>query len=428
MEKLQAVRGMHDTLPGDALKWRLLEQTVQSVLQSYCYQEIRLPVIEKTELFSRSIGAGTDIVNKEMYTFQDRNGEFLTLRPEGTAGCVRALLQHGLIYSGPQRIWYQGPMFRHERPQKGRQRQFYQIGAEAFGIESAEIDAEIILICARIWNALGIKDVRLQLNSLGSYTARQIYRNRLVDYLSDHRDQLDEDSINRLETNPLRILDSKNPAMQTLIGTAPSLLDSIDEESAQHFAVLGDLLDANGVDYEINPRLVRGLDYYNRTVFEWATDRLGAQGTICAGGRYDDLVAQVGGKPTPAVGFAMGIERILELMNFSSAELNSNSPRIYQVMVGDTAMKSGLRLAERLRDEIPGLRLLMHSGGGSFKSQFKKADKSQADYALILGADEVAKNTVQIKPLRENTEQYEISQDKLVHEITSRLLNSLGQS
>ena len=428
MEKLQAVRGMHDTLPGDALKWRLLEQTVQSVLQSYCYQEIRLPVIEKTELFSRSIGAGTDIVNKEMYTFQDRNGEFLTLRPEGTAGCVRALLQHGLIYSGPQRIWYQGPMFRHERPQKGRQRQFYQIGAEAFGIESAEIDAEIILICARIWNALGIKDVRLQLNSLGSYTARQIYRNRLVDYLSDHRDQLDEDSINRLETNPLRILDSKNPAMQTLIGTAPSLLDSIDEESAQHFAVLGDLLDANGVDYEINPRLVRGLDYYNRTVFEWATDRLGAQGTICAGGRYDDLVAQVGGKPTPAVGFAMGIERILELMNFSSAELNSNSPRIYQVMVGDAAMKSGLRLAERLRDEIPGLRLLMHGGGGSFKSQFKKADKSQADYALILGADEVAKNTVQIKPLRENTEQYEISQDKLVHEITSRLLNSPGQS
>ena len=421
MEKLQAVRGMHDTLPGDAPKWRLLEQTVQSVLQSYCYQEIRLPLLEKTELFSRSIGTGTDIVNKEMYTFPDRNGELLTLRPEGTAGCVRALLQHGLIYSGPQRIWYQGPMFRHERPQKGRQRQFYQIGAEAFGMESAEIDAEIILICARIWNALGIKDVRLQLNSLGSYAARQNYRKLLVDYLSDHRDQLDEDSINRLETNPLRILDSKNPDMQALIGAAPSLLDSIDEESAEHFAILSDLLGANGVDYEINPRLVRGLDYYNRTVFEWITDRLGAQGTLCAGGRYDDLVAQVGGKSTPAVGFAMGIERILELAQFSGVELNSNTPGIYQVMVGDAAMKNGFRLAERLRDQIPALRLMTHCGGGSFKSQFRKADKSQADYALILGADEVASNTVQIKPLREDTEQYEISQDNLVDEITSLL-------
>ena len=427
MEKLQAVRGMHDTLPGDAPKWRLLEQTVQSVLQSYCYQEIRLPLLEKTELFSRSIGAGTDIVNKEMYTFPDRNGELLTLRPEGTAGCARALLQHGLIYSGPQRIWYQGPMFRHERPQRGRQRQFYQIGAEAFGMESAEIDAEIILICARIWNALGIKEVRLQLNSLGSYTARQNYRKLLVDYLSDHRDQLDEDSINRLETNPLRILDSKNPGMQTLIGAAPSLLDSIDEESAEHFAILGDLLDANGVDYEINPRLVRGLDYYNRTVFEWVTDRLGAQGTLCAGGRYDDLVAQVGGKSTPAVGFAMGVERILELTQFSGAELDSNNPAIYQVMVGDAAMKNGLRLAERLRDQIPALRLLTHCGGGSFKSQFRKADKSQADYALILGADEVANNTVQIKPLREDTEQYEISQDKLVDEITSLLFKDRGR-
>ena len=426
MEKLQAVRGMHDTLPGDALKWRLLEQTIQSVLQSYCYQEIRLPIIEKTELFSRSIGAGTDIVNKEMYTFRDRNDELLTLRPEGTAGCVRALLQHGVIYSGPQRVWYQGPMFRHERPQKGRQRQFYQVGAEAFGIDSAEIDAELILICARVWNVLGIKDARLQLNSLGSYAARQKYRDLLVDFLSDHRDQLDEDSINRLETNPLRILDSKNPDMQALIGSAPSLLDSIDEESAEHFAVLGDLLEANGVDYEINPRLVRGLDYYNRTVFEWITDRLGAQGTICAGGRYDDLVAQVGGKPTPAVGFAMGIERILELSEFSSAELNTNSPRIYQVMVGDAALKNGLRLAERLRDKIPALRLLMHCGGGSFKNQFKKADKSQADYALILGVDEVEKNTVQVKPLREDKEQYEISQDNLVHEITSLLGDNRG--
>ena len=422
MERLQAVRGMHDTLPGDTLKWQLLEQTIQSVLGSYCYQEIRLPILEKTDLFSRSIGAGTDIVNKEMYTFQDRNAESLTLRPEGTAGCVRALLQHGLIYSGTQRIWYQGPMFRHERPQKGRQRQFYQVGAEVFGVDSAEIDAEIILICARIWTALGVKGVRLQLNSLGSYSARQNYRNLLVDYLSANRDQLDGDSINRLETNPLRILDSKNPDMQALIGAAPSLLDSIDDESAEHFATLRDLLDANAVEYEINPRLVRGLDYYNRTVFEWTTDRLGAQGTICAGGRYDDLVEQLGGKATPGVGFAMGLERILELVEFSNADLSSASPRIYQVLVGNAAMKNGLRLAEQLRDEIPTLRLQMHCGGGSFKSQFKKADKSQADYALIMGDEEAAKNTAQIKPLREDRAQYEISQDRLVDEIT-RLLH-----
>ncbi len=421
MEKLQAIRGMHDTLPGDTLRWQLLEQATQSILQSYCYREIRIPILEKTELFSRGIGEATDIVNKEMYTFPDRNGDLLTLRPEGTAGCVRALLQHGLIHSGPQRIWYRGPMFRHERPQKGRLRQFYQVGAEAFGIESAEIDAEMILMCARIWNVLGIKDIRLQLNSLGSCAARQTYRKQLVDYLSDYREQLDRDSINRLETNPLRILDSKNPDMQVLVRAAPSLLDTIDDESAEHFAILRNLLDANGLEYEINPHLVRGLDYYNRTVFEWVTDKLGSQGTLCAGGRYDDLVAQVGGKTTPGVGFAMGLERILELMDFTNTDLSSNSPRIYQVLVGNAAMKNGLRLAERLRDEIPALRLLMHSGGGSFKSQFKKADKSQADYALILGDDEVAKNTVQIKPLRTDTEQYEISQDNLVDEIT-RLL------
>ena len=421
MEKLQAVRGMHDMLPGEASGWNLLEQTLQSVLQSYCYQEIRFPILEKTVLFSRGIGAGTDIVNKEMYTFQDRNGESLTLRPEGTAGCVRALLQHGLIYSGPQRIWYQGPMFRHERPQKGRLRQFHQLGAEAFGIDSADIDAEIIMLCARIWHVLGIKGVGLELNSLGSYAARQKYRNLLVDYLSDNRDQLDEDSVNRLETNPLRVLDSKNPDMRALIGAAPSLLDSVDEESAEHFAVLRELLDANGVEYDINPLLVRGLDYYNRTVFEWTTDRLGAQGTICAGGRYDDLVSQLGGKPTPGVGFAMGLERILELMEFGNAEASTDFPGIYQVLVGNAAMKNGIRLAEQLRDKLPGLRLLMHCGGGSFKSQFRKADKSKADYALIMGDEEVAKNTVQIKPLREDRDQYEVSQDNLVGEIRKLL-------
>ena len=418
MEKLQAVRGMHDTLPGATPGWRRLEQTLQSVLRSYCYREIRLPIIEKTELFSRSIGAGTDIVNKEMYTFQDRNGEFLTMRPEGTAGCVRALLQHGLIYSGPQRVWYQGPMFRHERPQKGRQRQFHQVGAEAFGIAGPEIDAELILVCARAWNALGIDDVCLELNSLGSYTARQSYRALLVEYLSDHRDQLDADSLRRLESNPLRILDSKNPAMQTLIGAAPSLLDSIDDESAEHFSVLRGLLDANGVDYEINPRLVRGLDYYNRTVFEWTTDRLGAQGTICAGGRYDDLVAQVGGRPTPAVGFAMGLERMLELVEPGQAKQDADTPRFYHVMAGEGAVQSGFMLAERLRDEMPALKLMLNCGGGSFKSQLRKADKSGAEYALILGADEVAKNTVLIKPLRSGEDQYEIPRDKLAVEIT----------
>lgn len=390
---------------------------MQSVLQSYCYREIRLPIVEKTELFSRSIGAGTDIVNKEMYTFRDRNGELLTLRPEGTAGCVRALLQHGLIYSGPQRVWYQGPMFRHERPQKGRHRQFYQVGAEAFGIDSPDIDAEIILICARAWTALGIDDVSLQMNSLGSGAARQNYRKLLVEYLSDHRDQLDDDSVRRLETNPLRILDSKNPNMQSLIEGAPSLLDEIDEESAAHFAALCDLLGANGVDYDINPRLVRGLDYYNRTVFEWTTDRLGAQGTICAGGRYDDLVTQVGGKPTPAVGFAMGLERILELMLCNQDAKEAKSPLFYQVMVGDDAVKTGFLLAERLRDEMPALQLMVHCGGGSFKSQFRKADKSGADYALILGADEVARNTVVVKPLREDRDQYEIARDGLTDEI-----------
>ena len=426
MEKLQAVRGMHDTLPGDTPGWRMLEQTAQSVLRAYCYREIRLPIIEKTELFSRSIGAGTDIVNKEMYTFEDRNGEFLTLRPEGTAGCVRALLQHGLIHSGPQRLWYQGPMFRHERPQKGRQRQFFQIGAEAFGIESPDIDAELILICARIWSALGINDICLELNSLGSIAARQGYRKLLVEYLNDHRAQLDDDSNRRLETNPLRILDSKNPAMQALISGAPSLLDSIDDESAEHFSVLRELLDANSVDYAINPRLVRGLDYYNRTVFEWTSDRLGAQATFCAGGRYDDLVAQVGGKHTPGVGFAMGLERILQLAEAGPKEQDMDTPRFYQVMAGEDAVKSGSLVAERLRDEMPALQLLMHCGGGSFKSQLRRADKSGAEYALILGADEVARNTILIKPLRTEKEQYEIPQDKLAEEISRLTEESTG--
>jgi len=416
-DKLQAVRGMHDLLPDDSIQWQILEQNITSVLESYCYKEVRTPVLEKTDLFSRAIGESTDIVNKEMYTFPDRNDEWLTLRPEGTAGCVRALLQHGLLYQCPQRIWYQGPMFRHERPQKGRLRQFYQIGAEVFGIESADIDVEIILICSRFWKQLGIKDVTLQLNSLGSYASRQKYREALVDYFSDNKDKLDEDSIKRLAMNPLRILDSKNPDMQSLILAAPSLLDSIDKESEAHFAMLCELLDANNVAYEINPRLVRGLDYYNRTVFEWVTDKLGAQGTICAGGRYDDLVEQIGGKPTPGIGFATGLERILELIRFSEIQLNSKLPQFYQILVGDAAVNAGMKLAEFLRDEIPGIRIQTHCGGGSFKSQFKKADKSLAEYALILGDEEVERNSVNIKPLRRDSEQYEINADELVAEI-----------
>ncbi len=421
MKPPQAVRGMHDALPGDTSQWQRAEQTIRSVLQSYGYREIRLPLLEKTELFSRSIGQSTDIVAKEMYTFPDRNGESLTLRPEGTAGCARALLQHGLLHAGPQRTWYAGPMFRHERPQKGRLRQFHQAGAEATGIAAADIDAEIILLSARIWRALGITDLRLELNSLGSAAARAGYTKQLVEYLSDHRELLDQDSLRRLETNPLRILDSKNPEMQPLLQGAPSLLEVVDSESADHFALLRRLLDANGLEYVINPRLVRGLDYYNRTVFEWTTERLGAQGALCAGGRYDGLFAQLGGKDVPAVGWAMGLERILALKEFSAAETDADRPQAYLVQVGAAAVESGLRLAERLRDQLPGLRLLAHCGGGSFKSQFKKADRSQADYALILGEDEAAKNTVQIKPLRDEREQYEVSQEQLAAEL-QRLL------
>lgn len=417
MKPPQAVRGMHDALPGDAPQWQLAEQTIRSVLQSYGYREIRLPLLEKTELFSRSIGRSTDIVAKEMYTFSDRNGESLTLRPEGTAGCARALLQHGLLHAGPQRTWYLGPMFRHERPQKGRLRQFHQAGAEAVGIVDADIDAEIILLSARIWRALGITDLRLELNSLGSAAARAAYQKQLVEYLSDHRERLDQDSLKRLETNPLRILDSKNPEMQPLLQGAPSLLEVIDGEAAEHFALLRRLLDANGLEYVINPRLVRGLDYYNRTVFEWTTERLGAQGALCAGGRYDGLFAQLGGKDAPAVGWAMGLERILALKEFSVAETGADLPHAYLVQVGAAAVENGLRLAECLRDRLPGLRLLAHCGGGNFKSQLKKADRSRADYALILGEDEAAKNTVQIKPLRDEREQYEVSQELLAAEL-----------
>ncbi len=396
---------MNDILPEVTAAWQQLEGTVRQLVQSYGYQEIRMPLLEKTELFKRSIGEVTDIVEKEMYTFDDRNGDSLTLRPEGTASCVRACIEHGLLHNQTQRLWYMGPMFRHERPQKGRYRQFHQIGVEAFGMDGPDVDAEMILLTARLWQALGLSDVRLELNSLGSPESRQTYRAILVEYLSRHRDQLDEDSLRRLDSNPMRILDSKNPDLQDLIEAAPKLADHLDEVSRQHFTDLCQMLDQAGVAYTINTRLVRGLDYYTRTVFEWVTDRLGAQGTVCAGGRYDGLVEYLGGKPTPAVGFAMGIERLLALLEELGVANAAEAPHAYLVLVGDAAQLAGQPFAESLRSAIPGLRLQVNCGGGSFKSQFKRADKSAAQVALILGESELENDVVGIKPLRNDDEQ-----------------------
>lgn len=411
MSHIRAVRGMNDILPDDTPHWRLLEQTVSRLLASYGYGEIRLPVVEHTELFRRSIGEVTDIVEKEMYSFDDRNGESLTLRPEGTAGCVRAAIQQGLL-GVPRRLWYAGPMFRYERPQKGRQRQFHQIGVEAFGIASPDMDAELILLCARLWRQLGVADgVELQINSIGSSAARKAYRAALVDYLASHREALDEDSQRRLHSNPLRILDSKNAQTQALLDGAPTLADYLDDEARADFARLCELLRAAGLTYVVNPRLVRGLDYYNKTVFEWVTDRLGAQGTVCAGGRYDGLVEQLGGKPTPGVGFAMGMERLVLLMQ--EAGVVEAKPRavadIYAVAVGEAAQTEALAAVEALRDAFEGLAIVQHTGGGSFKAQLKKADKSGARVALIWGEDEVRGHSVTLKLLREGAAQDENS-------------------
>ncbi|MFN3579374.1 MAG: histidine--tRNA ligase [Pseudomonas sp.] len=413
MKTLQAVRGMNDVLPADGALWQYLETTVAQLLGSYGYQQMRMPIVESTELFKRSIGEVTDIVEKEMYTFADRNGDSLTLRPEGTAGCVRAMLEHGLLGSGvSQKVWYAGPMFRHERPQKGRYRQFNQIGVETFNLPGPDIDAELILLSWRLWQRLGLQDaVTLELNSLGSSEDRARYREALVEYLRARFEQLDEDSQRRLESNPLRVLDSKNAGTQALLADAPRLEDYLNEEARTHFADLRALLDAAGVPYVINPRLVRGLDYYGLTVFEWVTDQLGAQGTVCAGGRYDGLVQQLGGKPAPAVGFAMGIERLLLLLQTLDkvpAEL-ARQVDVYLVTLGPGAAVAGFQLAEQLRDALPEVRLVVHCGGGSFKSQFKKADKSGALYALILGEDEVAAQQVGLKPLRGEGEQQNIA-------------------
>ncbi len=403
-KNIRAIRGMHDILPANSAYWHYLESTVERLLAAYGYTEIRMPIVEKTELFCRSIGEVTDIVEKEMYTFEDRNGDSLTLRPEGTASCVRACMENGLL-NQTQKLWYAGPMFRHERPQKGRYRQFYQVGVETFGIAGPDIDAELIFLTARLWQQLGLRDITLEINSLGSAESRKAYRNVLQQYLREHENELDEDSKRRLDSNPLRVLDSKNPDMQALIEAAPKLLDHIDEESREHYAGLKTLLDAAAIPYRENPRLVRGLDYYTRTVFEWVTDRLGAQGTVCAGGRFDGLVEQLGGKATPAAGFAMGLERLIALLEEEGIDPPADYPHAYLVMAGEQAQKAGISLSEQLRNALPGLRLVVNSGGGSFKSQFKRADKSGAALALVMGDDEAQAGEVTVKDLRGDAEQ-----------------------
>ncbi|CAN7674051.1 MULTISPECIES: histidine--tRNA ligase [Pseudomonas] len=420
---LQAIRGMNDILPEQTPAWRYLERTLADLLDSYGYREVRLPILEFTELFARGIGEGTDVVDKEMYTFLDRNEESLTLRPEGTAGCVRAVLEHGMTGGGQvQKLWYAGPMFRYEKPQKGRYRQFHQIGVEVFNLPGPDIDAELIVLTWRLWKKLGLGDaVTLQLNSLGSSEARVAYREALVAYLQERFDRLDEDSQRRMTTNPLRILDSKVPETQALLVDAPRLHDYLDAESVAHFEGLRARLDAVGIRYEINQKLVRGLDYYSRTAFEWVTDKLGSQGTVCGGGRYDGLITQFGGKPTPGVGFAMGVERLvllLETLELIPAELNAPA-HAFICAFGEPAELAALALAEQLRDAVPGLRLLVNSGAGSFKSQFKKADKSGARFALILGEDELANRVVGFKPLRDDSEQQNIAWDALAERLAA---------
>ncbi|MDF2867790.1 MAG: hisS [Gammaproteobacteria bacterium] len=415
-KNLQAIRGMNDILPKQVGYWQKLESLLHELMLAYGYQEIRLPIVEKTELFKRTIGEVTDIVEKEMYTFNDRNEDSLTLRPEGTAGCVRAGIEHGLLYNQIQKLWYLGPMFRYERPQKGRYRQFYQFGVEVFGLAGPDIDAELIMLTARLWRQLGLADsVILQLNSLGNLTARNQYREHLVAYLLDHYSQLDEDSQRRLKTNPLRVLDSKNSALQDILANAPKLIDHLDTESRDHFQKLCGLLENAKIAYQVNPYLVRGLDYYGKTVFEWVTDSLGAQGTVCAGGRYDNLVEQLGGKSTPAVGFAMGMERLIGLLEQVEPELPGAQLDAYLILMGAKAEQDGLALAEHLRDKLPGLKLQSNLGEGGFKAQFKRADKSGARLALILGEDEVANHTITIKWLRDEREQQTVAQAEIIN-------------
>jgi len=422
-KNLQSVRGMRDILPEQSASWQYIENTARKLFTSYGYSELRTPIIESTDLFKRSIGDATDIVEKEMYTFEDRNGDSLTLRPEGTAGTVRAGIQHGLFHNQQQRIWYIGPMFRHERPQKGRYRGFYQAGIETYGIDGPEIDAEVIAIAARFWKKLGFKKVRLEINSLGSNEVRENYRKVLIEYFSKHQKLLDEDSQRRLHKNPLRILDTKNPAMHNLVENAPNLLDYLDEESKQHFAGLKLRLDKMGIEYIVNPRLVRGIDYYNRTVFEWITEDLGAQGTICAGGRYDGLVKQLGGRETSACGFGIGLDRLQLLVEEQNLNQKHNNPHAFFVMSGEAAELTGIALSEKLRDSHPSLRLLVNAGGGSFKSQLKRADKSGAAYAFILGESELESQHIVIKPLLESEQQHTISLNELSDFVEQQIIN-----
>lgn len=420
-KNIQAIRGMNDCSPTESPLWQWIEGQVRQILSSYGYSEVRMPIVESTPLFARAIGEVTDVVSKEMYTFWD-NDEQLTLRPEGTAGCVRAAIEHGWIYNNEQRLWYMGPMFRHERPQKGRYRQFHQAGVEVFGIATPEIDAELIILTARLWKALGIdQHVSLQLNSIGSLEARANYRSALVAFLENHQDLMSEEEKERLVKNPLRILDTKNQALQDVLDGAPKLLDYLDDESREHFAQLCGLLDAVGIQYEINPKLVRGLDYYNKTVFEWVTSALGAQGTVCGGGRYDGLVEQLGGHATSGVGFAMGLERLVLLVQ----EVNKSIPvksevDIYVVYQGEGTTLAAFQLAEKLRSELPHLSTMLHCSGGNFKKQFKRADKSGATLALVLGESEVQNNQVVVKHLLGAAEQQTIDVDNLIEHVKAQ--------
>ena len=403
--KIASIRGMNDWYGEESQVLDYIVKTAEGVLSQYSYQSIRLPIVEKTELFKRSIGEVTDIVEKEMYTFEDRNGDSLTLRPEGTAGCVRAVIQNGLTHNQIQKLYYTGPMFRYERPQKGRYRQFTQFGVEVFGLADADIDAELIILSAKLWEKLGLDNLELQINSLGSHQARQDYKVKLVSYLTEHKSSLDEDSLRRLESNPLRILDTKNPDLKEVVEGAPKLIDHLDQESLAHFNLLKSYLEDAGVEYKINTNLVRGLDYYNKTVFEWVSTELGAQGTVCAGGRYDGLVEQIGGKPVPASGFAMGLERLMSLL--IDKELVPENPvaDVFVVAVGEESLRPAMIIAEQIREQFPDLKVQMNCGGGSFKSQFKKADKSGATIALVLAEEEVNKQQVAIKFLREEKPQ-----------------------
>jgi histidyl-tRNA synthetase len=418
-EKISGIRGMGDILPEETPVWQRVESVLAGVVKAYGYRELRVPVVERTELFKRSIGEVTDIVEKEMYTFNDRNEESLTLRPEATAGIVRAGIAHGLFHNQKQKLWSAGPMFRYEKPQKGRYRQFHQFDVEVFGHQGPDIDAELLMISARIWKELGLDAIELQLNSLGTPESRVSYRSELIEYFSAHSDQLDEESLARLKRNPMRLLDSKNPEMRLLIDDAPHITDHLDGESADHFAELQELLQTANIAFRVNTRLVRGLDYYTRTVFEWVTDKLGSQGAVCSGGRYDGLVEHLGGRATPAIGWAIGLERLVELYKTCGSNTGVAGLDAYLVAVGDQAARQALILAESLRSEAPGFNVEVNLGGGSFKSQFKRADKSGAKVALILGEEELADRKVGIKPLRQDTEQQTVAWEQAIAAINS---------